>query len=362
MPVPNTGGTLRTSISDMQVGDYIICGMNANTSGQAAQIGYAGSTGYSGEVALAGQSTTPSGQWYSFYFIKADKGLLIADRVIQHTISWDTLNSAKYIQGGILTLLGGVNGIIRSLGGGCAYADIPSLRDLVPKQTANTVSIIGTSSMGNHYYLFDDTTSTEYISELNKPIGYDFGSPTLVKEVSFTLDNKNRAPKDWRVEGWNGTSWVVLHSVTGDTSFAGITAMTKRNFPFNNSVSYSKYQVIITDVNADTYFAIRELELLNPSTNPVVNASTTDYGQGAAPIDNEWDKYIVGMFGGRDDVWHWSSVSTWTQDTVEIRRLPANYRMIRGRGSSLFVGDASSSTNSTVVGFRPAFQYEEVTP
>ena len=38
--------------------------------------------------------TTPDG---NFYFIKVDKGLLIADRVVQTNISWETLNNNGFI-------------------------------------------------------------------------------------------------------------------------------------------------------------------------------------------------------------------------------------------------------------------------
>ncbi len=54
--------------------------------------------------------------------IKVGKGLLIADRVIAHTISWESVNSTGWIEG-IPTVLYNTEGIIRSLTGGCAYAD-----------------------------------------------------------------------------------------------------------------------------------------------------------------------------------------------------------------------------------------------
>jgi hypothetical protein len=41
-------------------------------------------------------SATPDGL---FNFIKVDEGLLLADRVIQHSISWDTINNAKFMEG-----------------------------------------------------------------------------------------------------------------------------------------------------------------------------------------------------------------------------------------------------------------------
>jgi len=93
MPMPATTGQLRTRIQDMQIGDYIVCNYQASSGavGTFSNLGGAVET----EIPVAG-SATPNG---SFYFVKVDKGLLIADRVIQHSISWDTLNAGKAIQG-----------------------------------------------------------------------------------------------------------------------------------------------------------------------------------------------------------------------------------------------------------------------
>jgi hypothetical protein len=47
------------------------------------------------EIPVIG-SATPDGL---AYFIKADKGLLICDRVVQYNVSWNVLNAGKYIEG-----------------------------------------------------------------------------------------------------------------------------------------------------------------------------------------------------------------------------------------------------------------------
>lgn len=124
MPVPNTGGQLRTSLAEMQVGDYIACKINNgfivnNTavSGSFYSLGDDNQT----ELPLTGISSTAAGNG-KFYFIKSDKGLLIADRVCLHTISWDIMNSKDIIEG-VPATLGGILGVIRSLGGGNSYAD-----------------------------------------------------------------------------------------------------------------------------------------------------------------------------------------------------------------------------------------------
>lgn len=128
MAVPNTGGILRTSIADMQVGDYISCLYNADTK-SFSRIGDVPG----GQMPYTG--ITAGSNW--FYFIKVDGesghgSLLIADRVCHNTISWDSLNQNNYIQGKPLTL-SKVSGILRSLGGGNSYADASGNSSTVDK-------------------------------------------------------------------------------------------------------------------------------------------------------------------------------------------------------------------------------------
>lgn len=88
--LPATTGKLRTSISEMEIGDYIPINYNSATAT------YAFGTGDFVECPVGGMSNSTSRY---LYMIKVDKGLLIGDRIITNTISWDALNSAGYIQG-----------------------------------------------------------------------------------------------------------------------------------------------------------------------------------------------------------------------------------------------------------------------
>ncbi|WLR50019.1 hypothetical protein LC040_12070 [Bacillus tianshenii] len=119
MPAPATTGQLRTNIVDMKIGDYILWNwvdydswqINVDNGNSESPIG--GVTGMSG---------------YYWYGIKVAKGLLVADRVVLHSQSWDWLNSKKWIEGKYSNLLDEnntivKNGYIRSLTGGCACAD-----------------------------------------------------------------------------------------------------------------------------------------------------------------------------------------------------------------------------------------------
>lgn len=111
MAVPATTGKLCTTIEEMKIGDYIAVS-NDSTHGHRL-----GTNGLS-EIPVTGNS---DGMGF-YYFVKVDKGLLVSDRVTRHSISWDTLNSVRSIEGAV-TIYGTTQGLRRSLTGGAAYAD-----------------------------------------------------------------------------------------------------------------------------------------------------------------------------------------------------------------------------------------------
>jgi hypothetical protein len=118
MPAPATTGQLRTNISDMEIGDYISCSVARGSTIALTTIYNLGKGHPSGEIPLTGLGTT-AGIGGMFYFVKVDKGLLIADRVVINTVSWDQLNSSKWVEGVNFESIGK----IRSLSGGVSYAD-----------------------------------------------------------------------------------------------------------------------------------------------------------------------------------------------------------------------------------------------
>lgn len=120
MPAPATTGRLCTTIQEMQIGDYIYATVDSN--GNWVFGDTLGKTELP-VTAVAVDSSNKTHWNYYWYMIKVDKGLLISDRVWYHTVSWDALNGWKNIQGIPITSNQG-NGIIRSLTGGVAYADI----------------------------------------------------------------------------------------------------------------------------------------------------------------------------------------------------------------------------------------------
>lgn len=90
---------MKTSLSEMKVGDIIKCRYAAETSGAIGVLSELGRSSLAEIPALS--SPTPNG---SFYLIHSGYDLdgrmkLVADRNIQHSISWDALNTAGIVSG-----------------------------------------------------------------------------------------------------------------------------------------------------------------------------------------------------------------------------------------------------------------------
>jgi Concanavalin A-like lectin/glucanases superfamily len=94
MAVPATNGELRKNIDELEIGDYIPCHYRAPVSGSGGYF-YGMGQELKDEI-TSSNLVTPDGK---FYFVKVADGILISDRIVQNSISWDNLNSSKLIEG-----------------------------------------------------------------------------------------------------------------------------------------------------------------------------------------------------------------------------------------------------------------------
>lgn len=117
MPVPATTGQLRKHVKDMKIGDYIVWSYHPDD-----YFEFGADTPRYTECPLEGIPNGETSKGKYWYGIKADKGLLISDRVLRNEWSWNTLNNYKFIEGISMTI-STVQGILRSPTGGVAYAD-----------------------------------------------------------------------------------------------------------------------------------------------------------------------------------------------------------------------------------------------
>jgi hypothetical protein len=96
---------------------------------------------------------------------------------------------------------------------------------------------------------------------------YQFSTPKVIKAYSLQ-NNYNNLPNTWQFQAWDGSSWVVLDTVSGNTS------NNYQTKTFTNTTAYSKYRIYITVVNGGNV-AIGELRMFD-----VVADATTSVAGG----------------------------------------------------------------------------------
>lgn len=100
-------------------------------------------------------------------------------------------------------------------------------------------------------------------------LAYEFKIPKAINQyiiVRTYYDALSNMPRDWTFEGWNGSSWVILHTVTGNTalSYTGT---------FTNTTAYKKYRINITANNGSSYTSIGDMHLQNVGDRNTPSAS-----------------------------------------------------------------------------------------
>ena len=123
--------------------------------------------------------------------------------------------------------------------------------------TTDNVSVGGTASAETTFLsfvpanAFDGNTSTRWISSATPAwLEYDRGSGNGVISTSYSIScgpsgsaSTADMPKNWTIEGYNGSSWDTLATVTGEAAWSlGET----RLYTFTNTTSYEKYRIDIT--------------------------------------------------------------------------------------------------------------------
>lgn len=349
--------TQRTKLEDMETGDCIPCRYTATTSGVAGFFSELG-TCIANEIPVTG-TATPNGL---FYFYKLSTGKLGADRVIQTNISWDALNSAKYIEGAPYQYF------IQPKPNWVCTADAP----------AYTGSSIAGPIGGGGW------TKAGYAPAWWQ---VDFPEPLAIKSIYFTVGG---APYYQDFD-------VYISKDTGNGNFV----FTK----FNAGGSYrsSAAQRVQCDINAPIRsFKIQytggtswvHVSNVQFTENPTTDINTRSFSGGNSylgsdglpkltnqrlgtwPPNNEWDTYVTNStLGGKitpkdDTIWHisklyshcmdtpingnWSNGST-TGTATNTKRMERGYTT---RSVWDDVNWAESSTVSADYGFRPILEYK----
>jgi hypothetical protein len=144
---------------------------------------------------------------------------------------------------------------------------------IVPTMTSNTapegVAFSNSFSTGNEpYRAFDSPLSGQSyfstaIPSVGSPIhlGYEFTLSKIVTKYSYSAHgvSMSYSPVDFTFEGWDGTTWVVLHTVVGHN------AITYSSPTLSNTTSYLKYRLNVTKTGGSN-FQISQLTFYDASS------------------------------------------------------------------------------------------------
>jgi hypothetical protein len=364
-------GTERTDPKDMQVGDFIA----ASYAAASGAFGSFSGLGVSPSSFIPpASSATPNGGAYLIYVGDDFLGrkILVADRNVQNSISWDNLNSYGVSGGSGLPITIPNHNCIPTMtsnstpSGIVIYSDqsssFPAWKAFNNAFTVNDVwqGLSGTAVK---------TTNPEWI-------GYNFGTTKKIAQYAITSYNSNNTyynPYTWQFQGSNdGINWTTL-----DTQTNVVFAQNQRKvFIINNPGSYSQYRLYITATyGGGTYqAAVGELEMMeNPFSAYNFTTRLMTGGTSSTDTDDEWDNIIVKSTLGStvnaadNNVWNWQSVFSWTSTVPSTTTgATASTRVDRGGSASNTwngpgtAGNTASSYSSNATGFRPVILVESL--
>ncbi|WP_053417650.1 discoidin domain-containing protein [Viridibacillus arvi] len=372
MPEPTTIGQLRRRVADMDIGDYIPCKYVA-LNGVVGTLSELGTV--VGEEILVEGSKTPNG---IFYFIKVATGILVSDRVVQHTISWDTLNSGNFIQGKRINFNENL-AITASATASSNYSDSAgnSSASAINNGSLNTGGYKGRWNPVN-----GDKTPW---------VKLNLGSLKVVKVLRIFADSRSNtfdiSFSDDDVE------YQILSNITAPVGSGWIEVEVEptvcrylkiHGFPYDSSYGYNVAGIYQFEVYEEyKNFIMRSLTggvaYVDEDNNKTLIQST--HVRGAWPINNEWDKHINNSEIGREvksldkSIWNCGNSYTWTQDspingtftenTGLTQMASSSSRVARGNKSGTVQTEykdynvLASNYVSERIGFRPVIEYRE---
>lgn len=205
--------------------------------------------------------------------------------------------------------------------------------DVVPVMTSNTTpsGTAAASTVYNSSYeawrAFDGEDQSAagwthwisgYSQDFSEPqwLSYTFSTPQYITRYYILPQYnslKDRSPKNWQLQGWDGSAWVTLDSrsnirVDIEWNFKGL------YFQVANPGAYYKYRLYVTAVNGSDVVSIRKLKLLEPLDSiPVMTSNTAPLGTASASSIYSSSYQAWRAFDGDDESavgWtHWISIN-----------------------------------------------------
>lgn len=139
-----------------------------------------------------------------------------------------------------------------------AFPDCVAGTSQVPEMTSNNAphgsvtrsGVFGTSSEA---WLAFESNNAAWVSKTwQSPawIAYEWDDgPRTITSYAIKFTNGSltgRAPRDWTLQGWTGTSWIVVDSRSSQTNWAGVET---RTYTVSAPGSYPRYRLHVTRDN-----------------------------------------------------------------------------------------------------------------
>lgn len=360
---------LKSSISSMQIGDRISCEYIApysNTVGLFNNLGKATRT----EISTSGVST-PNG---TFYFVKVAKGLLIADRAVQTSVTWATLNTARAVEGryvqptftSSLDFNGSISdqgGITWTASGGATVSTTQKFEGTHSLYTptggfikaTNSNFATGAEDFSVEFYMYYAGTgysgvcSSLVTGSTNgfwiQPDFVGFGSNTTSTTISTSGYFVSNQWANYKLIRFNN---VAYYFVNGELKASGtVTTWSLAsdsiaiNSRYSNDAGYTGSQAyydkfkFTKGISIDDKKVIMRILSGGVAFNDGYNSrSLTNVNIGGYPKQNEWDTYIKNSTLGGNNVWNYSNteegIGCHTSDTPHITIAASTTKVLRG--------------------------------
>jgi len=157
--------------------------------------------------------------------------------------------------------------------GAMSVGDLASdyVGSLIPQMTSNTAPS-GIASQSSVYTVnaackaVQGNNNGQYLSASNAGssawIAYEFTSNKTVRSYDVQgglgVAGIDRAPKNWTLEGWNGSSYDVIDTQSNQTSWIDTEF---RSFSVSSPASYIKYRFNVSQSNDSSFVNVGELVL-----------------------------------------------------------------------------------------------------
>jgi hypothetical protein len=148
--------------------------------------------------------------------------------------------------------------------GGVVRTAIPTMTGYTsPSGEATASSVYGNTKFP--WYTMDGLDDGNIWITANTNTGwitYEFESAKTIVAYSLGVQgagvSATRYPKNWQFQGWNGSAYVTLDTVTGETGWA---ASQERTYTVDSPASYIKYRLNITLNNGAGYVELGHFKM-----------------------------------------------------------------------------------------------------